>query len=340
MSAINELDINPRIVQALTKANIKTFDTILSLSNPDIQRSTGLSQGDVSLLKKAVSGAIPKLPCVTALDIWRRNCPEQLKLFILTTGCKFLDEALKGGILSHGITEISGESASGKTQLCLQLCLNVQLPLSLGGLNGGAAYICTEDIFPNKRLHQMIQYFSRKMEDRLVKNYGDGIFIEHISDLEGLYCCVQKRLPIRLSKGDIKLVVVDSIASLFRCEYDHTNMVKRYKDLSSLGACLHQLSHQHNIPIVCVNQVTDSFDNKERKHIPSLGLTWSNQVTCRITLTRTNQTVPLPRQFVNNAVIGGIETCVRNLEVIFAPHLSNICVPCIIDQEGFKGWNI
>ena len=72
---------------------------------------------------------------------------------------------------------------------------------------------------------------------------------------EGLYYCVQKRLPILLSKGDIKLVVVDSIASLFRCEYDHTNMVKRYKDLSSLGACLYQLSHQHNIPIVCVNQV-------------------------------------------------------------------------------------
>lgn len=46
-------------------ANIKRFDTILSLSNPDIQRSTGLNQGDVSLLKKAVSGAIPKLPCVT-----------------------------------------------------------------------------------------------------------------------------------------------------------------------------------------------------------------------------------------------------------------------------------
>lgn len=71
------------------------------------------------------------------MDIWKRNCPEQLKLFKLTTGCKFLDEALKGGILSHGITEISGESASGKTQLCLQLCLNVQLPLSHGGLNGG-----------------------------------------------------------------------------------------------------------------------------------------------------------------------------------------------------------
>lgn len=46
-------------------ANIKKFETVLSLSNPDIQRSTGLSSGDVSLLKKAVARAVPKLPCVS-----------------------------------------------------------------------------------------------------------------------------------------------------------------------------------------------------------------------------------------------------------------------------------
>ena len=78
---------------------------------------------------------------------------------------------------------------------------------------------------------------------------------------------------------------------------------------------------------------------KDKKFLPSLGLTWSNQVTCRITLTRTNRHVMMPRQFINNAVIGGFETCVRNLEVIFAPHLPNVIVPCIIDQEGFKGWD-
>ena len=44
-----------------------------------------------------------------------------------------------GGVLSRGITEIAGESASGKTQVCLQLCLTVQLPISLGGLDGGRA---------------------------------------------------------------------------------------------------------------------------------------------------------------------------------------------------------
>ena len=36
-----------------------------------------------------------------------------------------------------GVTEIGGMSAAGKTQLCLQLCLQVQLPLGKGGLNSG-----------------------------------------------------------------------------------------------------------------------------------------------------------------------------------------------------------
>jgi len=39
--------------------------------------------------------------------------------------------------MSHGITEISGESSSGKTQMCLQFSLTVQLSQDNGGLNAG-----------------------------------------------------------------------------------------------------------------------------------------------------------------------------------------------------------
>ena len=42
-----------------------------------------------------------------------------------------------GGILCRGITEIAGESASGKTQLCMQLCLTVQLAENMNGLDAG-----------------------------------------------------------------------------------------------------------------------------------------------------------------------------------------------------------
>jgi len=46
--------------------------------------------------------------------------------------------------MSHGITELSGESASGKTQLCLQLCLTVQLSQDNGGLNAGKCSVLPE----------------------------------------------------------------------------------------------------------------------------------------------------------------------------------------------------
>lgn len=55
----------------------------------------------------------------------------------LSTGCPLLNQFLKGGIPQQGITEIAGESASGKTQLSLQLSLTVQKPVTEGGLNGG-----------------------------------------------------------------------------------------------------------------------------------------------------------------------------------------------------------
>ena len=46
-----------------------------------------------------------------------------------------------GGVLVQGVTEVAGESASGKTQLCLQLCLTVQLPVRMGGLAAGITSI-------------------------------------------------------------------------------------------------------------------------------------------------------------------------------------------------------
>ena len=73
------------------------------------------------------------LHVIPALEL-HQGSPNQCKL---TTGCDILDEFLGGGILSQGITEVAGESAAGKTQFCMQLCLTVQLPVKSGGLGGG-----------------------------------------------------------------------------------------------------------------------------------------------------------------------------------------------------------
>ena len=50
----------------------------------------------------------------------------------------------------------------------------------------GALYICTEDVFPNKRLMQMVHKFGRRNADNPVvkqMKFTDSIFIEHAGDL-------------------------------------------------------------------------------------------------------------------------------------------------------------
>lgn len=77
-----------------------------------------------------------------ALDVsffpaWEMSNSSAEKLTYVTTGCHQLDDFLGGGVPVRGITEVTGESGSGKTQLALQLALHAQLPLCSGGLGKG-----------------------------------------------------------------------------------------------------------------------------------------------------------------------------------------------------------
>ena len=74
--------------------------------------------------------------CV-ALLLHRGECRRLESGLRLSVGCPVLDELLRGGLPVGGVTELSGESGAGKTQLALQLCLSVQYPTQHGGLNSG-----------------------------------------------------------------------------------------------------------------------------------------------------------------------------------------------------------
>lgn len=65
-------------------------------------------------------------------------------LIRLTTGSNELNKLLGGGIESQAITEMFGEFRTGKTQLCLTLCVTAQIERSQGGGNGKVCYIDTE----------------------------------------------------------------------------------------------------------------------------------------------------------------------------------------------------
>ena len=98
-----------------------------------IKAKTKLNIEEIQSLLTLVSNVIYPLKPKTALELSQGKQNEKLSL-----GDKILNNTLQGGLpTKSGIIEIVGESAVGKSQLALQLCLMVQLPKHLGGLKGG-----------------------------------------------------------------------------------------------------------------------------------------------------------------------------------------------------------
>uniref|UniRef100_A0A8C6RV54 RecA family profile 1 domain-containing protein n=1 Tax=Nannospalax galili TaxID=1026970 RepID=A0A8C6RV54_NANGA len=189
---LDQLDLNPRIIAAIKKGKLRSVKEVLCYSGPDLQRLTSLPPHDVQHLLRVASLHLQGSQVLTALHLFqkRESFPQQHQR--LSLGCPILDRLLGGGLPLEGITELAGRSSAGKTQLALQLCLAVQFPQQYGGLEAGAVYICTEDVFPSKRLWQLIGQQQRMRTDvpeeviQKIK-FSNQIFIEHAADVVSVF---------------------------------------------------------------------------------------------------------------------------------------------------------
>ncbi|XP_034555249.1 DNA repair protein XRCC3 [Notolabrus celidotus] len=328
----DQLELNPRIRAALRRADLRTARDVLC-SGQDLH-TLGLSRSEVQQLLRAAANACRRQRPITALAL--RDEQPSLRLSL---GCPVLDELLRGGLPVGGVTELSGESGAGKTQLALQLCLSVQYPVQQGGLDSGAVFISTEDTFPSRRLQQLIREQPSLRSDvpqSLIDTieFSNNIYIEHAADLESLQVCVTRRVPLLLTRGKARLLVVDSVAALFRSEFQASDWLERHKQLISFSSKLHHLSQEHNTPVLCVNQVTDVFSDSDNSLgpqsssvSPALGLAWANQVMVRLMMRRLQGTVSRGEQC----------SALRRLEVVFAPHLARDGRDAAVWREGVRG---
>ncbi|XP_045117064.1 DNA repair protein XRCC3-like isoform X3 [Portunus trituberculatus] len=244
---LNELDINPKIVVCAKKAGFVSASSILGASQNELEEKLGLSSFHIKNFTDAViSHVLPK-----KISAWDMSQTGERDLKHITSGCQNLDSFLGGGLPVRGITEVTGQSGSGKTQVALQLSLCAQLPPAAGGLGKGVAYICTESQFPTARLQQMVKHFKVK-HSQGPASYTDGIFVHHIPEMDSLVDCVRYQLPSLLSQRPIGLVVLDSVASPFRAE---ESSMENKNLLYILGYRLHQLAAAYNIAILAINQM-------------------------------------------------------------------------------------
>jgi DNA repair protein RadA len=184
----------------------------------------------------------------------------------LTTGCSSMDRLLNGGIETQSLTEFYGEFGSGKSQMCHQLCVTVQLGEAQGGLNGSVLYIDTEATFRPERVMQMAPRFGLNPEDALKGVvYAEAYTSNHQTVL-------LENADEVIKENDIRLIIVDSVMSHFRSEYLGREMLApRQQQLNKHLHKLMRLSRAFNAAAVITNQVMASPDAFFSKAVSPVG---------------------------------------------------------------------
>ncbi|KAK4369020.1 hypothetical protein RND71_012812 [Anisodus tanguticus] len=264
-----------------------------------------------------------------------------------TLGCPILDRVLAGGIPCNSITELVAESGCGKTQISLQLLLSAQLPASLGGLNASSLYLFSESPFPLRRLHQLSSSFPT------LHNPSDKILTHPLHSAHHLFDVLSQLDSLLLSRQltsspPIKLIVIDSIAALFRYEFENNarDLKQRSGLFFKISSKLKEQARRFGLAVVVINQVVDVMDDSdglrignsaclytsERKVSAALGLSWANCVNTRLFLSRNEERVA---QEVGDDCF--TTQTRRFIRVIFAPHLPDSYCEFVITREKVFG---
>ncbi len=168
----------------------------------------------------------------------------------LTSGSKVVDRLLDGGLETQTITEFYGEYGTGKSQICHQLCVNVQLPPERGGLNGAALYVDTENTFRLERIVQMSRHLGLDPA-QVVKNI---IYAEAYTSDHQMFLLDNADEVIKAN--NVKLIIVDSLTGHFRSEYIGREMLApRQQKLNKHMHKLIRLARAFNAVAVVTNQV-------------------------------------------------------------------------------------
>uniref|UniRef100_A0A0N5AGG0 DNA repair protein RAD51 homolog 3 n=1 Tax=Syphacia muris TaxID=451379 RepID=A0A0N5AGG0_9BILA len=208
---------------------------------------------------------------IDALHLYNTESKEQP----FSTGIAEFDELFGGyGIPPGTVLELVGCSSTGKTQLCMQLCVMAQ---KQSRLNSAAVYIDTEGSFSTLRLCQIAQ---QHFINEIPKNFLNNVMHTRCTDLVQLTSAICRLQGLLESSPQIGLIIVDSIAMPFRGETDYTQSV-----ITHISSVLSQTAIAFRCLVVVVNHVTTKFDVKNSSSdgilAAALGTTWSHRPSAR-----------------------------------------------------------
>jgi DNA repair protein RadA len=246
MVDIEELDgVGPAIAEKLRAAGYDSVESLAVATTGELMEAAEIG---MRVAVKVINSAreASNMGYERATEVLERR----KRLGRITTGSPLLDKIIGGGVETQGVTEVFGEFGSGKSQLAHQLCVNVQLPPEQGGLKGKAVYIDTENTFRPERIAQMARAMGLDPGQVL-----DGIYVARAHTTDHQMLLAEKVAEIAKNDG-VKLVVVDSLTSLFRTEYcGRGALAERQQKLGRHIAELHRLAELNDLAVFVTNQV-------------------------------------------------------------------------------------
>ena len=169
---------------------------------------------------------------------------------MIKTGLKELDQFLGGGIKDGLITSISGQSATGKTQLAFQICLNA--------LHNGKEILFhdTTGEFRPERLVEMMQF--QKINPSLLDKIKVNRITNTVEQLQSLSGAALE---------NYSLLIIDNVTDLFSFEYSkkeqffekNVSFMKYMHNLSSIAIGV-------KIPIIVTN-IVRSINKHEKENL-------------------------------------------------------------------------
>jgi len=241
--------VGPATAQKMRELGFNTVESLATAAARELE-SAGIGEKKALELIRAARSTL-SLSFVRADELlkMRRTVAR------LTTGSKALDELLGGGLETQTITEFYGEYGSGKSQICHQLCVNVQLPPEHGGLNSGVLYLDTENTFRTQRIVQMAQNVGLDPES-VMKNI---IVAEAYTSDHQMFLLENSDTIIK--ENNIRLIIVDSLTSHFRSEYlGRETLAPRQQKINKHMHRLIRLARAFNAAAVVTNQVMSKPD--------------------------------------------------------------------------------
>jgi DNA repair protein RadA len=201
----------------------------------------------------------------------------------LTTGVKSIDLLLGGGMRPRAIYELCGQPGTGKTQLCLQLSVTVQLSANKRGLGGKCYFMDAEGTFSLSRIRAVAERFGLDPEYAL-----SNVYVIDVMNTDHLLQVTTSDLVRAVEEG-VKLVVVDSLMSRFRTEYSgRESLALRQSRLGYVLDWLIRIARLYEVIVVVTTPVMEvpmAFVSTSERLRPVGGTTLAHATTHRLFLT-------------------------------------------------------